>query len=170
MKIILSSIAALALLAGTAQAHHTQSVEATISRVDPIYNNQQQHVPSQVCEQIQVPIYSTVQGPGATGSDVLGGMILGGLLGKGVTGDDKGAAIGAILGGVTQADKQSSRKVITGYQHQQQCRTVYHTVSEQVITGYKIWFNVDGMSGTAITNTKYRVGEKINVKIGISID
>ena len=93
MKIILSSIAALALLAGTAQAHHTQSVEATISRVDPIYNNQQQHVPSQVCEQIQVPIYSTVQGPGATGSDVLGGMILGGLLGKGVTGDDKGAAI-----------------------------------------------------------------------------
>ena len=169
MKVILSSIAALALLAGTAQAHHTQRVEATVTRVDPIYSNSTQHLPRQVCEQVQVPIYSTVQGPGATGSDVLGGMILGGLLGKGVTGDDKGAAIGAILGGVTQADKQSSRRVITGYQHQQQCRTVYDTVNSNVVTGYQIWFSYDGMSGTATTNTKYTVGETIQVKMGISI-
>ena len=96
-------------------------------------------------------------------------MILGGLLGKGVTGDDKGAAIGAIIGGVTQADKQSSRRVITGYQHQQQCRTVYDTVNSNVVTGYQIWFSYDGMSGTATTNTKYTVGETIQVKMGISI-
>ena len=47
MKVILSSIAALALLAGTAQAHHTQRVEATVTRVDPIYSNSTQHLPRQ---------------------------------------------------------------------------------------------------------------------------
>ena len=153
-----------------ANAHHTTSVQATISRVDPITTSQVQHMPRQHCENVQVPVYSTVQGPGATGSDVLGGMILGGLLGKGLTGDDKGAAMGAILGGVTQADKQSSKRVISGYQTQQQCSTVYDEVRKNIITGYQIYFTYEGMSGTATTNTMYNVGDKIQVKMGISID
>jgi len=36
-------------------------------------------------------------------------MIIGGIIGKGVTGDDKGAAAGAVLGGVIGADKGGKR-------------------------------------------------------------
>ena len=43
------------------------------------------------------------------------------------------------------------------------------TVNSNVVTGYQIWFSYDGMSGTATTNTKYTVGETIQVKMGISI-
>ena len=167
MKIILSSIAALALLAGTAQAHHTQRVEATISRVDPIYNNQQQHVPSQVCEQVQVPIYSTVQGPGATGSDVLGGMILGGLLGKGVTGDDGGAAAGAVLGGVISADKNNSRQRIVGYKSERQCQQVVSYETERYLKNNKIYFTWNGINGSAYTYNNYNVGTQIPITINI---
>ena len=167
---IAAALAISTLMVLPANAHHTTTVQATISRVDPITSSQVQHMPRQHCENVQVPVYSTVQGPGATGSDVLGGMILGGLLGKGLTGDDKGAAMGAILGGVTQADKQSSKRVISGYQTQQQCSTVYDEVRKNIITGYQIYFTYEGMSGTATTNTMYNVGDKIQVKMGISID
>ena len=72
--------------------------------------------------------------------------------------------------GVTQADKQSSKRVISGYQTQQQCSTVYDEVRKNIITGYQIYFTYEGMSGTATTNTMYNVGDKIQVKMGISID
>ena len=170
MKKLLLTVGLVIGIVNPVLAHHTTSVQATISRVDPITSSQVQHMPRQHCENVQVPVYSTVQGPGATGSDVLGGMILGGLLGKGLTGDDKGAAMGAILGGVTQADKQSSKRVISGYQTQQQCSTVYDEVRKNIITGYQIYFTYEGMSGTATTNTMYNVGDKIQVKMGISID
>jgi len=42
---------------------------------------------------------------GSAGEGALGGMILGGILGKALGGNDKGAAAGAILGGVIGADK-----------------------------------------------------------------
>jgi len=63
----------------------------------------------QVCENVKVPIYSSVQVQGDAGGGALLGMILGGILGKGVTGDDGGAAAGAVLGGVIGADKNQSR-------------------------------------------------------------
>ena len=167
---ISATLAMITFMIAPAHAHHTQKVEATITRVDPITTSQVQHMPRQHCENVQVPVYSTVQGPGATGSDVLGGMIIGGLLGKGVSGNDKGAAIGAIIGGMTQADKQRSQQVISGYQTQQQCSTVYDEVRKNIITGYQIYFTYEGMSGTATTNTMYNVGDRVNVKMGISID
>ena len=48
------------------------------------------------------------------------GMILGGILGKGVTGKDNGAVAGAVLGGVTLADNKKTKQVITGYLTQRQ--------------------------------------------------
>ena len=168
------AIAALAISTfmgcAPAHAHHTQNVDATITRVDPIYQNTTQHVPQEVCEIVQVPIYGTVQGQGASGGDVLGGMILGALLGKGITNQDNGAAAGAVLGGVIAADKKKSKQVVTGYQNQEQCRTVFQQVNNKVVTGYQIHFTYDQMSGTAITSNKYNVGQKIKVKMGISLD
>ena len=37
------------------------------------------------------------------------GMIVGGILGKGITGKDNGAAAGAVMGGVIAADARSKQ-------------------------------------------------------------
>lgn len=167
-----TSIAALVTLTLMACAPaHAKSVAAQISRVDPIYDNTTQHVPRQICENIQVPIYQTVQRQGDAAGGALLGMILGGILGKEITGDKGGKNAGVVIGGLIGADRAAgSQKIISGYQNQKQCRTVYDQVSSQTISGYKIWFAYNGMEGSAFTNHKYSVGQRINVNMGLSID
>ena len=77
---------AISLVATTSAM--AQTVQATITNIEPRYIKSYQNVPSTQCQDVQVPIYGTVQGNGASGGDVLAGMILGGILGKGVTGKD----------------------------------------------------------------------------------
>jgi hypothetical protein len=170
MKKLLLTVGLVIGIVNPVLAHHTNRVEATISRVDPLYSNSVQHVPRQVCQDVQVPVYSTVPGGGASSGDVFTGMVLGALIGNAITDTNKGGQAGAVFGGLMAADKKKSQKVISGYQTQRQCQTVYDNVSSQHITGYKIWFTHNGMTGTATTTTKYRVGQKIQVKMGISID
>jgi hypothetical protein len=114
--------------------------------VTDVYKNVTRQIPytQQVCQLIDVPIYGT------SGADVLGGMIIGGLLGKGVTGKDNGAAAGAILGGVIAADKKQGQQVIVGYRQEQRCNTVtqYDTTTEQVYSHSTITFYEDGRNYT----------------------
>ena len=104
----------------------------------------------QVCENVEVPIYGTVQRQGgATGGDVLGGMIIGGLLGKGLTGKDDGAAAGAVFGGIIaadQANKPKTETVITGYKTERQCQNVteYKDVRKKVYDYSVITWTLDG--------------------------
>lgn len=56
-------------------------------------------------QEVSVPTTQTFCRNGSAGGDALAGMIIGGIIGKGVTGDDKGAAAGAVIGGVIGADK-----------------------------------------------------------------
>ena len=92
----------------------------------------------QVCNNVEVPIYGTITRQGsATGGDVLSGMIIGGLLGKGATGKDDGAAAGAVLGGIIAADRANKPKtetVITGYKTERQCKNIteYKDVNKKV--------------------------------------
>jgi outer membrane lipoprotein SlyB len=44
------------------------------------------------------------------GTGALGGMVIGGIIGKGLTGDNNGAAAGAIIGGVIGADRGSQNQ------------------------------------------------------------
>jgi len=102
----------------------------------------------QVCENVKVPIYSSVQVQGDAGGGALLGMIIGGLLGKGVTGDDGGAAAGAVLGGVIGADKNQSRteQRIVGYENERQCgtRTTYVNQERDVYSHSIIHFRSGG--------------------------
>ncbi len=89
-----------------------------------------------VCTDIKKPVYGNVQKEGATaGEGALGGMILGGVLGKVIGGNDKGAAAGAILGGIIGADKGSkpnnSREII-GYEFVEQCKEVVKNKRDDV--------------------------------------
>ena len=140
---------ASALIASSASAEkitaNIEDVFATVIESTPYTR--------QVCQNVEVPIYGTVtrQGSGATGGDVLGGMIIGGLLGKGVTRKDNGAAAGAVLGGIIAADKASKPKtetVITGYKTERQCEngTEYKDVNKKVYDYTIITWTVDGVT------------------------
>jgi len=139
---------------------------ATITHVKTNYENVRVNVPKRQCRDIEVPIYGVVQGSGASGGDVLTGMIIGGLLGKGVTGKDNGAAAGAVFGGIIAADKaQNSQRVITGYSLERRCTTIDRYETQERIKNYRISYELNGTLGQSYTYNKYRVGDRIPVSI-----
>jgi uncharacterized protein YcfJ len=82
----------------------------------------------------------------ADGGDVLGGMIIGGLLGKALTGNDKGAGVGAVIGGVAGAERKKTEQVVTGYRDELQCETVetYREVERDQYEYSILTFRLDG--------------------------
>jgi len=131
------------------------AAEQITASVEDFYTSVVETTPytKQVCQQVQVPIYGTVTRPGsgASGGDILGGMILGGLLGKGVTKKDNGAAAGAVLGGIIAADKAKKPKtetVITGYKNEKQCENIteYRDVNKKVYDYSVITWIVNGVT------------------------
>lgn len=119
---------------------------------EPIYTNVNQRQPQQVCRNVEVPVYGTVQGGGASGGDVLTGMIIGGLLGKGATGKDNGAAAGAVIGGIIAADKGKSKQVITGYRMETQCTTEYVNTTTSVVNQYRLTYRINGQDVVYVVN------------------
>ena len=152
MKLILSMIVAIAIMNSSAYASGTVSY-GNVVQINPIYTNVRQQQPNKVCRNVDVPVYGTVQGNGANGGDVLSGMIIGGLLGKGATGKDDGAAIGAIIGGMVAAENgNKGQQVITGYRTERQCTTEYEYVNTQVVNEYDIVYNINGNRVTIRVN------------------
>tara|TARA_Y100000114_G_scaffold144460_1_gene153060 strand:- start:534 stop:1034 length:501 start_codon:yes stop_codon:yes gene_type:complete len=146
---------------------YANTVTATVSSIQPIYHNTTVRTPTNVCQDVEVPVYGTVQGNGASSGDVLTGMIIGGLLGKGVSGNDKGAAAGAVLGGMISADNKKSKQVITGYRLERQCHTTYINETQRQLKHYKIWFTWNGIDGTAFTYNNYQIGDRIPVEVSL---
>ena len=109
------------------------------------YNNVVVSTPHEkrLCEEYQVPIYG--QQGSVDGGDVLMGMIIGGLMGKGLTGQDNGAAAGAVFGGVIAADK-ANKTVVQGYKTETKCRTEvrYSDREERRYTHSIITFRYEG--------------------------
>jgi len=103
----------------------------------------------EVCKDVQTPIYGNVGG-GASAGDVLGGMIIGGLIGKGVTNKDNGAAAGAVIGGMIAADKNQSKQGVTGYRTERQCsvETRYEETSREVYSHSTVTFYHNGRKQT----------------------
>jgi len=94
------------------------------------------------CVLVDKPIYGTTMKEGDAAGGALLGMILGGLVGKGVSGDDGGAAAGAVIGGLIGADKgskpQHNRRIV-GYETKQQCTDVtYYRSVERTVYDYSV--------------------------------
>ena len=165
-KLLATSIIATAL-ATTAFAD-SQRRYAEVTKVQPRYSQIQHVQPIRECYTVEVPVYGNVGGGnGASGADVLGGMIIGALLGKGVTGKDNGAAAGAVLGGVIAADKKQSRQVISGYKVERQCFDTVQYRKERKFKNNLIHFEWNGVRGSAYTYNNYRVGQSIPVTVTI---
>lgn len=101
------------------------------------------------CRDVQMPIYDNVQTQGDAAGGALAGMIIGGILGKGVSGNDDGAAAGAVIGGLIGADKGSkprSEKRVVGYEMVEKCEKMntYETVEKEVYSHSTIRFYLNG--------------------------
>ena len=122
----------------------------------PVLTNVVNRKPQQVCRNVEVPVYGTVQNnnSGASGGDVLAGAIIGGILGKALTGKDNGAAFGAIAGAMTSAEKKKggTSQQIIGHRVEQRCKTEYHNVQSQVVNQYRLTYNINGDHVTYIVN------------------
>ena len=159
------------LVATATPALADRQAMATITSVEPNYRTVWINVPRTECRNVEVPIYGTVQKQGNAAEGALAGMIIGGILGKGVTGKDDGAAAGAVIGGLIGADKGakgSTEQVVTGYRTERQCSEVMIREEQTEIKNYTIRYEWNGATGKSFTYNRYRVGDRIPVSVSIN--
>jgi uncharacterized protein YcfJ len=164
MKTLLAA-AAIGVMSTTVVSANERFL-ATVTSIEPQYQTNVIRNPYQVCETVDIPIYGNVGG-GANAGDVLGGMIIGGLLGKGASGDDKGAAAGAVIGGMIAADKKQQQGVV-GYRQEQRCSTQYKEERVQTLKNYLIWYEWKGVTGRSYTYNQYSIGDRVPVSVSIT--
>ena len=94
--IIGAAIVLTAVVATKANAENSTPIKGTVMDYYSVVQDSEPYTKKE-CVNVNVPVYGTVHKQGNAAEGALLGMILGGLVGKGVTGDDKGAAAGAIF-------------------------------------------------------------------------
>lgn len=112
------------------------------------------------CESRDIPIYSR-SNPNA-GSNALGGMIIGGLIGRGITENDRGAAAGAVIGGIIGADSGTSDQIV-GYERREFCNNVSVPLTTYE-SYYQIYWRADRQSGNFNNATDIPVGTEIYIQ------
>jgi uncharacterized protein YcfJ len=147
-------------------------VTGTVQSLEPVYTNSSLIVPEKRCRNIKVPVYrQVVSNSGASGADVLGGMVVGALLGKAFTNDNNAAGVGAVMGGVVAAEqKRTTKTKIVGYNTQQRCEIVQVVQQQNAIQNYRVIYSWNGLTGSSLTNRYYELGSKIQVKVGLSLE
>lgn len=161
---MIKSITALAaiLLASSASAE-TYSVNAVVKQVEIFQQTISETTSRQHCHIERVPVRVPVYSEHSSSGDVLGGMIIGGLIGKGATGNDRGAAVGAVIGGMIAADSNSNN--VVGYQNVNKCQTVWEDVPVVIGSSYSVTYDWNGLVGVVNTNQRYFVGDTIKVEV-----
>jgi len=124
------------------------------AKITDFYKNQTvfEKIPYQNCTIQKVPIYGKIQSQPDVGA-VVGGAVLGGIIGKAVTKKDRGAALGAFVGGALANENQKTKTTtgIVGYENRQRCQTKFkNSPKEEVVYSYStITFVIDGKEETA---------------------
>lgn len=160
---------AFALTATSAFANN-YTVNAEVTSVTPMTSTVSESVPQEVCNQVQVPVYETRRGQASTG-DALAGAIIGGAIGNQFgngSGKDAMTVLGAIVGADVANKRSGNYQVVTGYRYETQCSIQYTTQNRRVNAGYEVGYVWNGLRGSIITNTQYRVGDEILVSVSIN--
>ena len=146
------------------------SIHGVVNEVTQNYEYVTYLNPVKVCKDMEIPIYGEGSANRTKSGDLLLGMILGGITGKVLIGNDKGAAIGAIGGSLIANDKaQKPDQIIVGYKQERRCTLEHREVHEKVPTDYSVEYSWNGIYGKAYTTTRYSVGDKIPITVNIDI-
>lgn len=130
----------------------TRPAKVVFVETETVYENV--YVEKEVCTRERVE-YTTPSG------DVLGGLIIGGILGKIITGDDGGAAVGAVLGAGIEGNKRKH----VGHGYETKCEIVVEPVKRE-INMYVVHWKYKGKRGYFFTEKKHYVGHTIHVDVG----
>jgi len=156
------------LITGGARAE--RSIHGVVNEVTQNYEYVTYLDPVKVCKDMEIPIYGEGPSRRTKSGDLLLGMILGGITGKVITGNDKGAVIGAVGGSLIANDKASkSDRVIVGYKRERRCTLEHREVNKKIATDYSVEYSWNGIYGKAYTTTRYSVGDKIPITVNIDI-
>jgi uncharacterized protein YcfJ len=165
-KTILGLTTAITLVASNVAAAG-QTVYGTITNVSQNWTYETRRVPYEDCTTVRVPVTGNYGG-GSAGTDALAGMIIGGLIGKGVSGNDRGAAAGAVIGGVIGADNHRPRQRGPEYREEYRCVTNYEYTRESVQAGYIVDYMYEGYLYQFKTFKQYNIGDKIRLNIRVN--
>ena len=130
----------------------------TIASADSIVGTVISSVPITQKEYVNKPVQYCKQERAHRSGDIIAGMAIGGLLGKGISGKDNGAIAGAILGGVIAAD--GPQKYVT------RCDTYSKHVLQETVVGYSTIVDTGIGQVNLETDRKYFNGERINIYLG----
>ena len=161
----------LALFSFSTVFAETYYVTGTVQSIEPIYSSTNVYTPETRCRNVKVPVYGkVVSGSGASGADVLGGMVVGALLGKALTNDNNAAGVGAVMGGVVAAEQQKTTTKVVGYNTEQRCEVVQTVSQQSAVKDYRVIYSWNGFTGSSLTGRYYEIGSKIQIKVGLSLD
>ncbi len=140
---------------------------ATIISITPNYSYNENYRHQKSCSIRQQPIYGNRIHNSTSGGDVLAGMIIGGLFGKELTGKEKGAAAGAVIGGIIAADARHAKQSVVGYKPVTRCKLIKVPQSIKTIKNYRIDYEWNGVMGSSYTYNNYVIGQLIPISINI---
>ena len=98
------------------------------------------------------------------GENALGGMIIGGIIGKALTGQDNGAAAGAVIGGVIGADKARQTNEV-----RRVCNDETRLITKEVIKHYAVEYCWNNYCGEFTTkDPSYRPNQRITLNLKLT--
>lgn len=169
MKTLLTTTALILGVTSAFGAANANTRYATVTKIQPNYQTVYQNVPTTQCQDVEVPIYGTVQGGGNAVEGAVGGAIIGGILGQALGGNKDSRNAGAIFGAIVGGDKAANgtRQVVTGYKIERQCSEVYTRQQVTSIKNYQITYEWDNVVAQSYTYNVYNIGDLIPVTVSI---
>jgi len=162
-KMLLATI----LLIGSTCHSLASELYARVVQVEVNYETVTEYSPIKICRDEKVPIYGNTNQNNNNTGNVLLGMILGGVSGKVITGEDGGAAVGAIAGGLIGANNNNTNTQIIGYRIIQSCSMENKETQSTKLRNYRITYDFHGALGTSYSYNSYLVGDNIPVKVNV---
>jgi len=140
------------------KTYNSYAVDGRVIESYPVYKAGQPRT-SRVCEDVRVPIYGGASAGDQTGN-IVAGAIIGGVLGKALTGNNNGATAGAVIGGIAGSKKNTRR--IVGYQIQRQCSDVQQQ-SARHIKYYEARVRIEGRIYRVRTSYRLKQGHSVRM-------
>tara|TARA_B100000900_G_scaffold392361_1_gene387771 strand:+ start:250 stop:843 length:594 start_codon:yes stop_codon:yes gene_type:complete len=146
----------------------SEQVYGEVWHVERLLVNINKNERQQRCSIRKVPVYGEhyqQHGQGSSTGDLLGAMVLGGIFGHALSGNNDGAAAGAVLGALVQNDRsnnQSTGRFIAGYEDREVCDIVSVPTTVKAYR-YVVHWKKRNMRGHFFSKKERFVGEIVKV-------